>query len=117
MTDEPLSLAELLAKAGDSDFLRSLAEAVLQLLMETDVEGVIGAGRHERTLERATYRNGYRDRALDTRLGSLQLRIQKLRQGRYFPPFLDPPLPFHVLRTRNLGQLRPGRPRRRPWWR
>jgi putative transposase len=90
MTEETLPLAELLAKAGDSDFLRSVAEAVLQLLMETDVEGVIGAGRHERTLERATYRNGYRDRSLDTRLGSLQLRIPKLRQGSYFPPFLEP---------------------------
>jgi transposase-like protein len=51
---------------------------------------MIGAGRHERTLERATYRNGYRDRSLDTRLGSLQLRIPKLRQGSYFPPFLEP---------------------------
>jgi putative transposase len=90
MTDETLPLAELLAKAGDGDFLRSVAESVLQLLMETDVEGVIGAGRHERTLERATYRNGYRDRSLDTRLGSLQLRIPKLRQGSYFPPFLEP---------------------------
>ena len=90
MTDETLPLAELLAKAGDGDFLRSVAEAVLQLLMEADVEGVIGAGRHERTLERATYRNGYRDRSLDTRLGSLQLRIPKLRQGSYFPPFLEP---------------------------
>ena len=94
MTDETLPLAERLAerlaKAGDSDFLRRVAEAVLQLLMETDVEGVIGAGRHERTLERATYRNGYRDRSLDTRLGSLQLRIPKLRQGSYFPPFLEP---------------------------
>jgi transposase-like protein len=58
--------------------------------MEADVEGVIGAGRHERTVERATYRNGYRDRSLDTRLGSLQLRIPKLRQGSYFPPFLEP---------------------------
>jgi putative transposase len=96
MTDETLPLAELLAKAGDSDFLRSVAEAVLQLLMETDVEGVIGAGRHECTLERATYRNGYRDRSLDTRLGSLQLvdplhgSTPKLRQGSYFPPFLEP---------------------------
>src|SRR3978361_2464575 len=89
MTDETLPLAELLAKAGDSDFLRSVAESVLQLLMETDVEGVIGAGRHERTPERATSRNGYRDRSLDTRLGSLQLRIPKLRQGSYFPPFLE----------------------------
>ncbi|BDA87219.1 IS256 family transposase (plasmid) [Aureimonas sp. SA4125] len=62
----------------------------MQLLMEVDVEGMIGAGRHERTQERATYRNGYRDRSLDTRLGSLQLRIPKLRQGSYFPPFLEP---------------------------
>ncbi len=90
MTDETLPLADLLAKAGDGDFLRTVAEAVVQLLMETDVEGMIGAGRHERTVERATYRNGYRDRSLDTRLGSLQLRIPKLRQGSYFPPFLEP---------------------------
>jgi transposase-like protein len=90
MTEDRLPLAELLAKAGDGDFLRSVAEAVVQLLMETDVEGVIGAGRHERSGERTTYRNGYRDRSLDTRLGSLQLRIPKLRQGSYFPPFLEP---------------------------
>ena len=90
MTEDRLPLAELLAKAGDGDFLRSVAEAVVQLLMEMDVEGLIGAGRHERTAERATYRNGYRDRTLDTRLGSLQLRIPKLRQGSYFPPFLEP---------------------------
>ena len=79
MTEDRLPLAELLAKAGDGDFLRAVAEAVMQLLMEADVEGMIGAGRHERTPERATYRNGYRDRSLDTRLGSLQLRILKLR--------------------------------------
>ena len=48
MTEDRLPLAELLAKAGDGDFLRSVAEAVVQLLMETDVDGLIGAGRHER---------------------------------------------------------------------
>ena len=90
MTEDRLPLAELMAKAGDGDFLRSVAEAVVQLLMETDVDGLIGAGRHERTGDRTTYRNGYRDRTLDTRLGSLQLRIPKLRQGSYFPPFLEP---------------------------
>ncbi|BAI74141.1 transposase (plasmid) [Azospirillum sp. B510] len=58
------------------------------MLMEADVEGQIGAGRHERSAERQTYRNGYRDRALDTRLGTLNLRIPK-RQGSYFPPFLE----------------------------
>ncbi|MCW8308917.1 IS256 family transposase [Acidiphilium sp. PA] len=89
MTEDRLPLAELLAKAGDGDFLRSVAEAVVQLLMETDVDGLIGASRYERSGERATYRNGYRERALDTRLGSLQLRIPKLRQGSYFPPFLE----------------------------
>src|SRR4051812_12126746 len=88
MTEERLPLTELLQKAGDGDFLRSVAEAVLQMLMAADVEGQIGAGRYERTGERASWRNGYRDRALDTRLGTLQLRIPKLRQGSYFPPFL-----------------------------
>ena len=90
MTDARLPLAELLEKAGDGDFLRAVAEAVLQLLMEADVEGLIGAARHERSPERLNYRNGYRDRTLDTRLGSLQLRVPKLRQGSYFPPFLEP---------------------------
>lgn len=58
--------------------------------METEVDGLTGAGRQERTAERSTYRNGYRDRTPDTRPGSLQLRIRKLRQGSYFPPFLEP---------------------------
>src|SRR5271156_1710788 len=89
MTEERLPLAELLAKAGDGDFLRSVAEAVMQLLMETDVDGLIGAGRHERSGDRTTYRNGYRDRTLDTRLGSLQLRIPKLRQGTLLRDNLD----------------------------
>jgi putative transposase len=90
MTEDRLPLAELLQKAGDGDFLRAVAEAVLQILMESDVEGLIGAGRHERSPERLNYRNGYRDRTLDTRLGPLQLRVPKLRQGSYFPPFLEP---------------------------
>ena len=90
MAEDRLALADLMQKAGDSDFLRAVAEAVLQLLMENDVEGLIGAGRHERSAERLNYRNGYRERALDTRLGTLQLRVPKLRQGSYFPPFLEP---------------------------
>src|SRR4051795_7005832 len=90
MTEDRLPLAELLQKAGDGDFLRTVAEAVLRLLMESDVEGLIGAGRCERSAERLNYRNGYRERALDTRPGTLQLRVPKLRQGSYFPPFLEP---------------------------
>src|SRR6202043_1425871 len=81
MTEERLVLSELLEKAGEGDFLRAVAEAVLQLLMESDVEGLIGAGRYKLSGERTTWRNGHRDRILDTRLGALQLRIPKLRQS------------------------------------
>jgi len=90
MTEERMALAELVQKTGEGDFLRAVAEAVLQILMEADVEGMIGAARHERSPDRLNYRNGYRDRSLDTRLGALQLKIPKLRQGSYFPPFLEP---------------------------
>src|SRR5215213_6143568 len=99
MTDERLPLAELLAKAGDGDFLRSVAEAVVQLLMETDVEGLIGAGRHERTGERTTYRNGYRDRTLDT--GSAPFSSGSPSCGRAV-----------IFRLSSS----PGRPPRRRWW-
>src|SRR4051794_9887206 len=90
MTEERMALVELLQKSGDGDFLRSVAEAVLQILMEADVEGLIGASRHERSAERLNYRNGSRDRPFETRLGPLSLRIPKLRKGSYFPPFLEP---------------------------
>jgi len=90
MTEENMALVELLQKSGEDDFLKSVTESVLQILMEADVEGLIGAGRHERSSDRLNYRNGYRDRSLATRLGTLQLRIPKLRQGSYFPPFLEP---------------------------
>jgi transposase-like protein len=89
MTDDRLPLTELLQKSGEGDFLRTVAESVLQLLMEADVEGVVGAGRHERSADRLNWRNGYRERSFDTRLGSLSLKIPKLRQGSYFPPFLE----------------------------
>ena len=62
MTDDRMALVELLQKSSDGDFLRAVAEAVLQILMEADVEGLIGAGRHERSAERLNYRNGYRER-------------------------------------------------------
>ena len=90
MTDTSMPLIELLQKQGDDDFLRAVAEAVLQLLMEHDVEGLVGAGRYERGDGRLTWRNGYRDRELKTRLGTLNLRVPKLRQGSYFPGFLEP---------------------------
>ena len=90
MTDTNMPLIELLQKHDEGDFLRAVTEAVLQTLMEHDVEGLIGAGRYERGDGRQTYRNGYRDRELKTRLGALNLRVPKLRQGSYFPGFLEP---------------------------
>jgi putative transposase len=68
MTDDRMALVELPQKSSESDFLRAVAEAVLQILMEADVEGLIGAGRHERSVDRLNYRNGYRERSLDMKL-------------------------------------------------
>jgi hypothetical protein len=90
MTEDRMALIEAMQKADDGNFLRALAETVLQIIMDADVEALVGAGRHERSDGRLTYRNGYRDRTLETRLGSLNLRIPKLRQGSYFPGFLEP---------------------------
>ena len=89
MTKANMDLTELLQQHEKGDLLRSIAEAVLQLLMESDVDGLIGAGRHERAEQRTTWRNGYRDRFLDTRLGKLNLKVPKLRQGSYFLGFLE----------------------------
>ncbi len=89
MTKINMDLTELLQKQDQGDFLRTIAEAVLQLIMEADVDGLIGAGRHERAENRTTWRNGYRERTLDTRLGTLNLKVPKLRQGIYFPSFLE----------------------------
>src|ERR1700722_5222120 len=119
MTEDRLPLNELLQKAGDGDFLRAVAESVLQLLMEADVEGLIGAGRHERASDRLNWRNGYRDRTLDTRLGSLNLKIPKLRAGSYFPPFLEARKTTEkalvaVIPEAWIGGAEPARPRENP---
>ena len=84
------SLLDKLLSAPEGDFLRGAVEGFLQALMEADVSEQIGAGLYERTEDRKTQRNGYRDRTWDTRAGSLALRIPKLREGTYFPGFLEP---------------------------
>ncbi len=90
-TDFRMALEELLDKRGASaDFLRDSLERLVQLLMEIEVSSQIGADRHERTPERVTHRNGYRERAWETRVGTINLRIPKLRQGSYFPSLLEP---------------------------
>ncbi len=90
MTDDTMPFLDALLKRGGGDFMKDLAEEVLERLMAYDVEGQIGAGRYERSEERTTQRNGYRHRAFDTRLGTLDLKIPKLRKGSYFPGFLEP---------------------------
>ena len=89
MTKTNMDLTRLLQKQDQCDFLRTIAEVVLQMIMEADVEGLIGAGRHERAENRTTWRKGYRERTLYTRLGTLNLKVSKLRQGSYFPSFLE----------------------------
>src|SRR5919199_1368308 len=63
---------------------------VLEALRKGEEAAQIGAGRYERSPERTTQRNGYRARAWDTRVGSLELQIPKLREGSYFPSWLEP---------------------------
>ncbi|MFN3077380.1 MAG: transposase, partial [Alphaproteobacteria bacterium] len=90
MTDPRMALAELLEKGADADFLKDVLAFALQRLMDIEAEAACGAGLHARTPGRVNSRNGYRERPLDTRVGTIDLQIPKLRQGSYFPSFLDP---------------------------
>ncbi len=90
MTDDTMAFFNLVRERGGEDLLKDLAEAVLQRLMDYDVENLVGAARYERNEARTTQRNGFRERNLETRLGTLDLKIPKLRQGSYFPAFLEP---------------------------
>ena len=88
MTEDRIALQQLLEKTGDADLLREMLSFASQRLMELEVEGLCGAGHGERSAERLNQRNGYRDRVWETRAGSVDLRIPKLRKGSYFPGFL-----------------------------
>jgi len=90
MTPDSMQLSELLEKAGADDIIRDMIGFVAQRLMELDVDNRCGASHGERTEARTNSRNGYRDRAWDTRAGTVALRLPKLRAGSYFPPFLEP---------------------------
>jgi putative transposase len=87
-----MELYELLRKAdgADIDFLREGVRTLAQALMEVEVSTQIGAERGQRTPERVSHRNGYRPRDWDTRVGTVELEIPKLRQGSYFPSILEP---------------------------
>ena len=90
MTDDMMSLRALLEKSSDADLLREMVGFVAQRLMELEVESLTGAAHGARDPDRINQRNGYRDRSWETRAGTVELRIPKLRKGSYFPGFLEP---------------------------
>jgi putative transposase len=90
MTNEMMNLRTLLEKSGDADLLREMVGFAAQRLMDLEVENLTGAAHGERSPDRVNHRNGYRDRDWQTRAGTVELRIPKLRKGSYFPAFLEP---------------------------
>jgi transposase-like protein len=90
MTDAMMSLRTLLEKSSDIDLLREMVGFAAQRLMELEVESLTGAAPGERSPNRLNHRNGYRERSWETRAGTVELRIPKLRKGSYFPAFLEP---------------------------
>ena len=88
-----MDLLELLRKRGvdgDVDFLREALRVLVEGIMDAEVSARIGAEHGERSSDRLTHRNGYRSRAWDTRVGTIELRIPKLWEGSYFPSLLEP---------------------------
>ena len=75
-------------KGSDATFLREMIDFAAQRLMELEVGELTGAAHGERSQDRLVQRNGYRDRDWQTRAGTAELRIPRLRRGSYFPAFL-----------------------------
>src|SRR5580658_106693 len=90
MTNETMNLQTLLEKTTDPDFLREMIGFTAQRLMALEVETLTGAAPGARSADRLNHRNGYRERDWETRAGTVELRIPKLRKGSYFPTFLEP---------------------------
>jgi putative transposase len=90
MTTDKMILQSLLEKSSDAGLLREMIGFAAQRLMEVETEALCGAGHGERSPDRINQRNGFRDRDWETRAGTVELRIPKLRKGSYFPGFLEP---------------------------
>ena len=90
MTEDNMDVQALLGKSADAEFLREMIGFAAQRLMDLEVGGLTGAGYGEKNPERLAQRNGYRERDWETRAGTVELRIPKLRKGSYFPGFLEP---------------------------
>ena len=90
MTDDMMALRELLQKGSDASLLREMIGFAAQRLMELETGPLCGAAHGERSADRLKQRNGYRERDWETRAGTVELRIPKLRRGSYFPAFLEP---------------------------
>jgi putative transposase len=90
MTDEMMDLRSLVEKAPDADLLREMIGFAAKRLMELEVGALTNAAWGEKSRGRLVQRNGYRERAWETRAGAVDLRIPKLRKGCYFPGFLHP---------------------------
>ena len=88
--NDMMTLRALLEKSSDADLLREMIGFTAERLMAVEVEGLTGAAHGERSPDRLTHRNGYRERSWETRAGTVALKIPKLRKGSYFPGFLEP---------------------------
>ena len=105
MTDEMMSLRALIEKAPDADLLREMIGFAAQRPMELEVGEFTGARYGEKSAERLAQRNGYRERAWETRAGTVELRLPRLRKGAYFPGFLEPRrLSAPLTSLRGIGQ-------------
>jgi transposase-like protein len=90
MTIDRMTLKALVEKGSDDDLLREMMAYVTNRMMDMEVESLTGAAHGERSPSRTNHRNGYRARAWETRAGTVELEIPKLRKGSYFPGFLEP---------------------------
>jgi transposase-like protein len=90
MTNDRMALIEMIEKGADADLVRQMLAFAAERLMEAEVEARTGASLGERDPDRIVQRNGYRERAWDTRAGRIDLEIPRLRKGSYFPSFLEP---------------------------